>query len=113
LRAGNVGKVVDGVRHSGHTAPRPIHHLYARVVTVREGMRLHSYPDWVRMHASKFQGFRQLGNSVPPLLARAIAHEIRKAAGLAPDQPTEAIHPGPVDLLTATGRSAADLLDAA
>ena len=113
LRAGNVGKTIDGIRHSGHTAPRPIHHRYARVITVREGMRLHAYPDWVRMHASKFQGFRQLGNSVPPLMARAIAHEIRKAAGLAPDKPVEALAPGDENLLIATGRSAQNLLDAA
>ena len=61
-----------------HTAPRPIHPMHNRVITVREAARLHSYPDWFRFHVSKWHGFRQIGNSVPPLLARAVAEEIFK-----------------------------------
>jgi DNA (cytosine-5)-methyltransferase 1 len=40
---------------------------------------LHSYPDWFRFHVTKWHGFRQIGNSVPPLLARAIASKVREA----------------------------------
>ncbi|MBK1667367.1 hypothetical protein CKO28_04900 [Rhodovibrio sodomensis] len=112
LRAGSVGGTYDGRRVSGHTAPRPIHHRLPRVITVREGMRLHSYPDHVRLHATKFQGFRELGNSVPPLLARAIAHQIRIAAGLAPEKPTDALAPGNPELLLAEPRAAHALLAA-
>lgn len=55
------------------TSPRPIHPYTPRCITVREAARLHSYPDWFRFHVTKWHGFRQIGNSVPPLLARAIA----------------------------------------
>jgi DNA (cytosine-5)-methyltransferase 1 len=61
------------------TSPRPIHPHSPRCITVREAARLHSYPDWFRFHATKWHGFRQIGNSVPPLLARAVASKIREA----------------------------------
>ncbi|MFM6454049.1 MAG: DNA (cytosine-5-)-methyltransferase, partial [Planktothrix sp.] len=34
-------------------------------------------------------GFRQVGSSVPPLLAKAVAGEIIKFLGIIPDQPKE------------------------
>ena len=58
------------------TSPRPIHPHTPRCITVREAARLHSYPDWFRFHVTKWHGFRQIGNSVPPLLARAVALQI-------------------------------------
>lgn len=61
-----------------HTAPRPIHPYKPRCITVREAARLHSYPDWFQFHPTKWHGFRQVGNSVPPMMARAIAKEIVK-----------------------------------
>lgn len=61
-----------------HTSPRPIHPITPRCITVREAARLHSYPDWFRFHVTKWHGFRQVGNSVPPLLAKAVAKEIIK-----------------------------------
>jgi DNA (cytosine-5)-methyltransferase 1 len=70
LRAGT-----DKQRGS-HTAPRPIHPYTPRVISVREAARLHSYPDWFQFHPSKFHGFRQVGNSVPPLLAQAVANSV-------------------------------------
>lgn len=76
------------------TSPRPIHPHLARVITVREAARLHSYPDWFRFHATKWHGFRQIGNSVPPLLARAVASQWIKAMGLAPSKPTVALTMG-------------------
>lgn len=62
------------------TSPRPIHPYSPRCITVREAARLHSYPDWFRFHVTKWHGFRQIGNSVPPLLARAVASKIREAS---------------------------------
>ncbi len=59
-----------------HTSARPIHPVTPRCITVREAARLHSYPDWFRFHVTKWHGFRQVGNSVPPLLAKAVASEI-------------------------------------
>jgi len=65
--------------HGAFTSPRPIHPYSPRCITVREAARLHSYPDWFRFHVTKWHGFRQIGNSVPPLLARAVASKIREA----------------------------------
>jgi len=69
------------------TSPRPIHPFTPRCITVREAARLHSYPDWFRFHVTKWHGFRQVGNSVPPLLAKAVAAAIRDSLGVCPSQP--------------------------
>jgi DNA (cytosine-5)-methyltransferase 1 len=89
------------------TSPRPIHYLYARCITVREAARLHSYPDWFRFHVTKWHGFRQIGNSVPPLLARAVAGEIVKAMRLRPSPPTAMVELGDAALLKMTLADAA------
>ena len=94
LRAGT-----DSAR-GAFTSPRPIHPQHPRVITVREAARLHSYPDWFRLHATKWHGFRQIGNSVPPLLGRAVAASIVRALGIRPFQPTESIGLGLPSLLT-------------
>lgn len=73
LRAGTV------TSHGGHTAPRPIHPVKNRCITVREAARLHSFPDWFQFDPTIWHGFRQVGNSVPPLLARAIGTSIMSA----------------------------------
>ena len=73
LRAGT-----DGAR-GAFTSPRPIHYEYPRCVTVREMARLHGFPDWFRFHATKWHGARQIGNAVPPPLARAVAGCVVKA----------------------------------
>jgi DNA (cytosine-5)-methyltransferase 1 len=63
------------------TSPRPIHPFSPRCITVREAARLHSYPDWFRFHVTKWHGFRQVGNSVPPLLGEAVASKIMEQVG--------------------------------
>jgi len=78
LRAGT-----DAAR-GAFTSPRPIHYKYPRCVTVREMARLHGFPDWFRFHVTKWHGARQIGNSVPPPLARAVAGSILSAMGIAP-----------------------------
>jgi DNA (cytosine-5)-methyltransferase 1 len=76
-------------QHNGaFTSARPIHPFTPRCITVREAARLHSYPDWFRFHATKWHGFRQVGNSVPPLLAKAVAAEIIRTLNMLPFQPT-------------------------
>lgn len=72
LRAGT------GTDHGSHTAPRPIHPEFPRCITTREAARLHSFPDWFLFHGTRWHDFRQIGNSVPPRLGRAIAQEIFK-----------------------------------
>ena len=64
------------------TSPRPIHYERSRCVTVREMARLHSFPDWFRFSVTKWHGARQVGNAVPPLLARAVATQLIKALGV-------------------------------
>jgi DNA (cytosine-5)-methyltransferase 1 len=76
------------------TSPRPIHPFSPRCITVREAARLHSYPDWFRFHVTKWHGFRQIGNSVPPLLARAVAGKIVETLGCAPGKPQRPIQLG-------------------
>lgn len=66
------------------TSPRPIHPFSPRCITVREAARLHSYPDWFRFHITKWHGFRQIGNSVPPLLARSVAGKVIESINAAP-----------------------------
>ena len=69
------------------TSPRPIHYQYPRCVTVREMARLHGYPDWFRFHETKWHGARQIGNSVPPPLARAVAAQIMEVLDIQPSAP--------------------------
>ena len=102
LRAGT-----DSAR-GAFTSPRPIHPTLPRVITVREAARLHSYPDWFRFHATKWHGFRQIGNSVPPLLGRAVAGKIIQALGIDPSKPERAITPGDSTLLNFNMRQASD-----
>ena len=63
------------------TSPRPIHPYSPRCITVREAARIHSYPDWFRFHVTKWHGFRQVGNSVPPLLGCAVASSVMDLVG--------------------------------
>lgn len=51
----------------------------ARTISVREAARLQSFPDGFRFSGTMNPAFRQIGNAVPPLLAEAIAVEVKKA----------------------------------
>lgn len=102
LRAGT-----DSARGS-FTSPRPIHYRYARCVTVREMARLHGFPDWFRLHSTKWHGARQVGNSVPPPLARAIAAQLLNRLGHTPSMPRPILPAGDERLLTMTAEVAAD-----
>jgi DNA (cytosine-5)-methyltransferase 1 len=51
----------------------------ARTISVREAARLQSFPDGFQFCGTMNPAFRQIGNAVPPLMARALASEIRKA----------------------------------
>jgi DNA (cytosine-5)-methyltransferase 1 len=93
LRAGT-----DAAR-GAFTSPRPIHYKYARCVTVREMARLHGFPDWFRFHRTKWHGARQIGNAVPPPLARAVASSIIAALGVTPRPSNQPLALGSLSLL--------------
>ena len=94
LRAGT-----DGSR-GAFTSPRPIHYRHSRCVTVREMARLHGFPDWFRFNMTKWHGARQIGNSVPPPMARAVAAQVMMALGSKPARPKRKIALGDESLLS-------------
>jgi len=93
LRAGT-----DGAR-GAFTSPRPIHFTHDRCITVREMARLHGFPDWFRLQATKWHGARQIGNAVPAPLARSIGQAVITALGAVPTKPKKAITLGETNLL--------------
>ena len=55
-----------------------IHPIEPRVITVREMARLQSFPDSFIFKGTKSKQMVQIGNAVPPLLAKAIALSIKQ-----------------------------------
>lgn len=55
-----------------YQAVRPIHPTAARVITPREAARLQGFPDWFVFNPTKWHSFRQIGNSVSPLVAEGL-----------------------------------------
>ena len=73
LRAGT------GRDKGSYQAVRPLHPTENRVITPREAARLQGFPDWFQFHSTKWHSFRQIGNSVSPILAEHILSVIKKA----------------------------------
>jgi DNA (cytosine-5)-methyltransferase 1 len=61
---------------------RPIHPEENRVITVREGARLQGFPDRFRFHPTVWHSFRMIGNSVSPVISKAIFSLIAKRIGI-------------------------------
>jgi DNA (cytosine-5)-methyltransferase 1 len=58
----------------------------ARTISVREAARLQSFPDGFVFCGTMNPAFRQIGNAVPPLLARALALTMARALGRADEE---------------------------
>lgn len=54
------------------------HYEQNRIPSVRENARLQSFPDTFEVLGTKTSQYKQIGNAVPPLLAFAVANEIKK-----------------------------------
>lgn len=67
--------------HLGKDGYSHIHYdsVQARTISVREAARLQSFPDGFVFCGTMNPAFRQIGNAVPPLMARALAEEILTA----------------------------------
>ena len=66
LRAGT------GPDKGSYQAVRPIHYKYPRVITPREAARLQGFPDWFCLPDTIWHSFRQIGNSVSPIVAERV-----------------------------------------
>ena len=64
--------------NGSYQAVRPLHPTENRVITPREAARLQGFPDWFQFHPTKWHSFRQIGNSVSPILAEHILSVIKK-----------------------------------
>lgn len=64
--------------HLGKDGYSHIHYddAQARTISVREAARLQSFPDGFVFAGAMNEAFRQIGNAVPPLMAKAIAIEM-------------------------------------
>ena len=58
-----------------------IHPTLDRAVTVREAARLQSFPDSFKFVGTKDSQYQQVGNAVPPKLARGIAEILLRVLG--------------------------------
>ena len=56
-----------------------IHPVEPRGISVREAARLQSFPDAFLFQCAMGDAYKQIGNAVPPLLAKGIAIQVRRA----------------------------------
>ena len=55
------------------------HYSEERLISVREALRLQSFPDWFTPYFSSQRSLhQQIGNAVPPLLGRAVAESLKR-----------------------------------
>ena len=62
---------------TGNAHSKYFHPIYNRIPTVREAARIQSFKDSFIIEGSRTSQYRQIGNAVPPLLAKVIAIELK------------------------------------
>ncbi|MGQ2943705.1 DNA cytosine methyltransferase [Blastomonas fulva] len=65
------------VAHMARDCSDFVHPKIDRFISVREAARLQSFPDRYYFMDSQFCQLRQIGNAVPPILARAVAEAVK------------------------------------
>lgn len=74
LKEDEVSVTIDaGNQHSNYYHP-----IYNRIPTVREAARIQSFPDDFVFEGTMTEQYLQVGNAVPPLLAKCIAMAIKE-----------------------------------
>ena len=63
---------------TGNAHSNYFHPLYNRIPSIRESARLQSFPDTFEFVGSRGSKYKQVGNAVPPLMAKAIAKQVKK-----------------------------------
>jgi len=63
-----------------------IHPEIPRAISIREAARLQSFPDYYKFYGTKNDQYQQVGNAVPPILARAIGEALAQALGYDPSE---------------------------
>jgi DNA (cytosine-5)-methyltransferase 1 len=76
LKSGFPADTITGNFGCASAPGRFIHPIYNRVLTVREGARLQSFPDCIEFFGSLSQMYKQVGNAVPPLMAKSLAKSV-------------------------------------
>jgi DNA (cytosine-5)-methyltransferase 1 len=76
----------SGQKNSSHQSIHPEEH---RQITVREAARIQTFPDWYIFDKTFVNGYRVVGDAVPPALAAVMATAVR--AELLDQSPTAAV----------------------
>jgi DNA (cytosine-5)-methyltransferase 1 len=59
-----------------------IHPKLNRAISIREAARLQSFPDTYKFYGTKDSQYQQVGNAVPPLMARFVAESLLESLGI-------------------------------